>query len=42
MISELVSFAQEFKDDDDEPSILEKIKSMAGKHMVTDPQIEAI
>jgi hypothetical protein len=34
LIKELVAFAQEFKDDEDEPNILEKIKTASQDYLL--------
>lgn len=40
LIKELVQFAHEFKDEDDEPSLIEKIKNASGEFMMREDQIE--
>ncbi len=42
MIKELITFASEFQDDEDEPNLLQKIKQASQQYMMTEHQIEAL
>ncbi len=42
LIKELVAFASEFKDDEDDPNLLEKIKKASQTYMITDSQIASL
>lgn len=42
LINELVNFANEFKDEEDDPSLLERIKTASGQFLLRDDQIDAL
>ena len=42
LISELVTFANEFKDDEDDPTLLEKIKKASTNKMMREDHIEQL
>ena len=42
LISELVKFASEFKEDEDDPSILDKVKKASEDYLLKESEIEAL
>ena len=42
LIKELVAFAQDFKDDEDEPSLLEKIRTASQDYLLKTSQIQGV